>query len=221
MLNRRQVLKRIATLVGSALSSSTLAAALSARRPAGGVSDGEWQPLVLKDDLDELVATLAELIIPRTDTRGARDAKVHEFIDLMLAEWMQPAERLSFLTGLADVDERARKAHRASFVDCSEAQQTVILEKLEEEAQKELATAAKKAEKEERKAKKRAEKGKETRPATGMPSPRPFFSHLKELTLVGYYTSEIGATEELNHVIVFDEYEGCVPLDEVGAAWSS
>jgi hypothetical protein len=38
---------------------------------------------------------------------------------------------------------------------------------------------------------------------------------------VGYYTSEIGATEELNHVIVFDEYEGCVPLDEVGAAWSS
>ena len=221
MLNRREVLKRIAALVGGALSSSTVAAALAAARPVGSGSGGEWQPQVLKDNLGERVATLAELIIPRTDTPGARDAKVHEFIDLMLAEWMQPAERQNFLTGLADVRERAWKAHRASFIDCTEAQQTMILEKLEEKAQKELAAAAKKAEKAERKAKSRAEKGQETRPATGMPSPRPFFSHLKELTLVGYYTSEIGATEELNHVIVFDEYEGCVPLDEVGAAWSS
>jgi len=221
MLNRREVLKRIAALVGGALSSSTVAAALAAARPVGSGSGGEWQPQVLKDNLGERVATLAELIIPRTDTPGARDAKVHEFIDLMLAEWMQPAERLSFLTGLADVEERARKAHRASFVDCSEAQQTAILEELEDEARKELATAPRRAKKAERKARKRAEKGKETKVANDTAALRPFFSHLKELTLVGYYTSELGATEELNHVIVFDEYEGCVPLDEIGAAWSS
>jgi len=48
----------------------------------------------------------------------------------------------------------------------------------------------------------------------------PAFRALKELTLVGYYTSEIGATRELRHVAVPGRFEGCVPLTQVGRTWA-
>ena len=48
----------------------------------------------------------------------------------------------------------------------------------------------------------------------------PFFRSLKELTLVGYYTSEIGATRELHHAPVPGRYDGCVPLAQVGRTWA-
>jgi len=57
---------------------------------------------VLDPHQSETVATIAELIIPTTDTPGARAAQVHRFIDLLLAEWVTDDERASFLKGLAD-----------------------------------------------------------------------------------------------------------------------
>jgi len=48
----------------------------------------------------------------------------------------------------------------------------------------------------------------------------PAFRALKELTLVGYYTSEIGATRELRHVAVPGRFEGCVPLTKIGRTWA-
>src|SRR2546428_751816 len=51
-------------------------------------------------------------------------------------------------------------------------------------------------------------------------APPPFFRTMKELTLVGYYTSEIGATRELRHAPVPGRFEGCVPLDRIGRAWA-
>ena len=89
------------------------------------------------------------------------------------------------------------------------------------EALAQRAKAEKRAEKAARKAERRAARGKKPDERPDGNGPRSFFSHLKELTLVGYYTSEIGATLELNYVLAFDGYEGCVPLAEVGAAWSS
>jgi hypothetical protein len=48
----------------------------------------------------------------------------------------------------------------------------------------------------------------------------PFFRIMKELTLVGYYTSEVGATRELHHAPVPGRYEGCVPLARIGRTWA-
>jgi len=48
----------------------------------------------------------------------------------------------------------------------------------------------------------------------------PFFRTMKELTLVGFYTSEAGATRELRHAPVPGRFEGCVPLDQIGRAWA-
>ena len=54
------------------------------------------------------VTTISELIIPQTNTPGAKAARVNEFIDLILTEWYDEEEKSIFMTGLTDVDTRTR-----------------------------------------------------------------------------------------------------------------
>src|SRR5213596_709335 len=82
---------------------------------------------------NETVATIAELIIPKTDTPGAREAGVPAFIDVMLAEWADDEQRQMFTGGLANVDERSRTAFGKNFVGGTSQQQTRILEDLDYE----------------------------------------------------------------------------------------
>lgn len=133
------------------------------------------------------VATIAELIIPRTDTPGAREAGVPAFIDLMLAESADDEQRQTFMAGLANLDERSRAAFEKDFIGCTPPQQTEILQDLDYE----LARL------------------RDTKSDTS----KNFFQAMKWLTLMGYYTSEAGATSELHYRVVPGRYEPCYPLD--------
>src|SRR5213592_3534678 len=135
---------------------------------------------------NETVATIAELIIPKTDTPGAREAGVPAFIDVMLADWGDDDQRQMITAGLANVDERSRTAFGKDFVACTLAQQTEILEDLDYE----LARL------------------RDTKSDTS----KNFFQAMKWLTLTGYYTSEVGATSELHYRVVPGRYEPCYPL---------
>ena len=181
-IDRREALRRAALVLGGVLSAPMVAGVLAGcearRAPAAA-----WRPRALTPDQTELVATIAEHILPETDTPGARAVGVHRFIDAMLAEAYSTQERQPFVAGLADVDRRARAAHGRSFMECPAAEQVALLETLDRAAD-------------------------------------PAFRALKELTLVGYYTSEIGATRELRHVAVPGRFEGCVPLTQIGRTWA-
>ncbi len=80
-----------------------------------------------------LVQTLTEMIIPTTDTPGAKGAGVDQFIDVMLDDWYDPADRQTFLDGLADVDARSKAATGKAFIDAAAAQQTALLTALDDE----------------------------------------------------------------------------------------
>ncbi len=136
---------------------------------------------------NETVALIAELIIPKTDTPGARDAGVPAFIDVMLADWGDDEQRQTFTAGLANVDERSRAAFGKDFVGCTPQQQTEIVEDLDYE----LARL------------------RDTKSDTS----KNFFQAMKWLTLTGYYTSEVGATSELHYRVVPGRYEPCYPLE--------
>src|SRR6202162_3503045 len=73
------------------------------------------------------VVTISELIIPQTDTPGAKAARVNEFIDLILTEWYDEEEKSIFLTGLTEVDARSQDLFGKDFVDCAEKPQAEIL----------------------------------------------------------------------------------------------
>jgi hypothetical protein len=81
----------------------------------------------LNRDQQALVTTIAELIIPETDTPGATSVKVPEFIDLILTEWAHDDEKAAFLAGLHEIDVRAAALGSPRFVDLPAAKKTELL----------------------------------------------------------------------------------------------
>ena len=75
----------------------------------------------LNREQQALVTTIAEMIIPETDTPGATSVKVPEFIDLILTEWASDEERAAFLAGLADIDAHSAALGTPRFVDMAPA----------------------------------------------------------------------------------------------------
>jgi hypothetical protein len=125
---------------------------------------------------------------------------VHRFIDAMLAESYPAEERSRFVAGLGDVDALAQGECGRPFLQCAAAEQRSLLDQLDREA---FASAP-----------------REAPPPTHNPTRPPFFRTMKELVVVGYYTSEIGATRELRHVAVPGRFEGCVPFPPNGRTWA-
>jgi len=151
---------------------------------------------VLNPHQNATVLAIAGLIIPDTDTPGARATRVNEFIDVLLAEWFDPADRDRFLAGLADVDTRARTLAGKDFVDCPADRQTELLTAMDQEV---------------------ARLRDLRRDGTSTESlNQNFFYTIKRLTLVGHYTSETGATQELHYQIIPNRFDGCAPLETGG-----
>jgi hypothetical protein len=174
----------------------------------------------LTPDQNATVTTIAELIIPQTDTPGAKAAKVNEFIDLILSEWYDEPTTARFLAGLADVDRRSQTSFGKKFVACSEADQKKLLTLLDAES---IAAARKEAAADQKKRQPVVDeqalsaKKEEIRPGPlAALAPTNFFAMIKKLTLVGYYTSEVGFKDELHKQIIPPTHKGCAPL--TGAA---
>lgn len=191
-MNRREALRLLAA--GAAL--PLLPHALLAMREARAVVGASGAPRTLNPHQFETVKTMAEMILPRTDTPGAADAGATEFIDLILTEWCSDAERTRFLSGLADADSRTRTLFGKDFSDCSPAQQGDILTALGEKMLED-ADAARDA----------------VRPshAPRSEAPKTFYAMLRRWTLTAYYTSEAGATAELHFEIIPDHFDACAP----------
>ena len=182
-MNRRDLV----TLLSGAAAAPLLGGLSPAELRAAGraMHTRAARPLqVLDPHQRETVATIADLIIPTTDTPGASAAKIDEFVDVLLAEWYDDDDRARFLAGLAGVDARARAAFGADFLGCGEAQRTAILAGLDAEVAALRAADAKPGEH--------------------------FFGRMKWLTVYGYYTSEAGMTEELKWQVIPGAYDGCL-----------
>lgn len=143
---------------------------------------------------DATVTAMAEMILPKTETPGATDAKVNEFIDLILTEWYDAEERAGFLKGLADADSRARVLFGKDFVECAPGHRAEVLKALGEKMAEDAQAVA---------ANPRGYRGSLPRPWGN------FYFMFRDLTLTGYYTSEVGATRELHFRVIPDHYEGC------------
>lgn len=193
-MDRRQLLKSIGVAALAQLSSTELfAVATEAHAQLGDETGGGRYIFKSLDPFqNETVIVVSEVIIPETDTPGARAARVNEFVDVMLTEWFTAAERTRFLRGLAALDGDGRR-----FVDLSEATQVAMLTRLEREALDEQ--------------RERVASGGPVA-STESPAGQPFFAVMKWLTLYGYYTSKVGMEQELHHEIFPGAYDGCVPI---------
>ena len=141
--------------------------------------------------------TITDLIIPETDTPGAKAVRVNEFIDLILTEWAHEDERQNFLAGLDNVDKRSNEIFGKNFIDATLVQQEALLSELDQRYAMDRED--------------RAAHPYVRRPHNAQLT-GDFFGVVKRMTLYGYYTSEVGFTKELRKEIIPGAYHGCTPV---------
>ena len=232
-ITRREAVARTALLLGGTVAASSIAGAQSNAWAAASVPN--WRAGTLSEPQRELVATIAEHIIPATDTPGARAAGVHRFVDVILTDYYKAEERGRFLAGLTEVDARAQKAHGTSFLEATSKQQVALLTAFDaesyppprvlEKAEPLNAERAKMRDSLARQSSTGATVSDPTRPSSGGETARRelekgwFFRRMKELTLLGYYTSETGAMKELK-VNPMGIYRSDLPYRSIGHSWA-
>jgi Gluconate 2-dehydrogenase subunit 3 len=152
-----------------------------------------------------VVALISDLILPATDTPGAIEAAVPQFIELMVADWYTDTERRVFFEGLDALEAFCAKSFSRGFASCAAHQQTLALQDAER-----LATDYAAA--------RRATGATTNSEATDETAP--LFAKIKALTVLGYYTSEVGVTQELSYQPVPGRYEGNYLFSKVGKQWA-
>ena len=187
-MDRREALKRTAWIMGGVISAPAIAGVLKGCAAKPTV---DWKPEFLTADQAVLVTQVSEIIIPKTDTPGAKDAGVPGFIDLMLKDVYSKEDQDRFTNGLQAFSDEANKAYGDPFIALNAEDQSAFVKKIHDEA---VATE-------------RSDK---------RPAKRPFILMMKELVMLGFFTSKPGATEVLQYVAVPGSYKGCIPLSEAG-----
>jgi hypothetical protein len=181
-MHRRELLKLIAAATGCALVGMESALAAPAVRTSFPAHD--------LATLDEI----AETIIPRTDTPGAKDAAVGAFIARYAQACYEPAQLRSLQQGIAAIDARMRAQAGVDFLRASPAQRHVLLTTIDREAKHQVKDATQAA-------------------------PH-YFTLMKQLTLLGFFTSEPGSTRVLRYRPIPGKYKGCVPYQKGQSSWA-
>jgi len=200
-MNRRELLRYIAIGAGTGFSGS-----LAQNLIAGELPTAVPSKAIFDAHTSKMVMTLAEMIIPKTDTPGAIEAGVPKFIEMMVADWYTDQERVIFFDGLASLDKFCEQKFKKTFLKCHAEQQTLALKDAEEQAKLYRSFGA-------------AGFGGDLQAKT-VDTKAPFFKKIKELTVLGYYTSEVGAQQELIYDPMPMVYDGDVDFVKVGKQWS-
>ena len=194
-MDRREALQLFATGIALQLAPPDLLAVVREMRSLIGT---QTSLRTLNSHQSATVTSIANLIIPRTETPGAADIGVNRFVDLILTEWYIEEERNRFLNGLADVDARSQASFGKQFIECSAIQRSEIMTALGEQMTEE-ANAVR--------------SGRRYRGSPPHPD-KNFYYILRSLTMTAYYTSEEGATKELGFELIPARHEGCASAQE-------
>lgn len=197
-MNRREVLKNTSLFLGYSLSAGALSELFIACQKEAQLN---WKPVFLSNNQANLIAEITETILPKTETPGAKELGVPQFIDKMLKDMLSEEDQKAFVEDLEKFDKSCEEAYKKPFIECTQTEKEAFLLKADKEA------------------------GKLPPSAWGItlvakPEPISFFRRLKSLTLLGYYTSEKVGKEILSYDPIPGEFIACMPLDKVGNAWN-
>jgi len=200
-LNRRDAIRNLAAT--SALSALPFDTLIEVGREARLAPFTTFQ--TMNAHQSSTLREAAETILPRTDTPGATDAQVAEFVDLMMSEWMDPDERDALLAALEELDRRAAADHGATFIDCDGPQRAALMTTMDAEVARLLSADGAEP----------ADEYVEDPDGRAYPTaPEHPFYQLKRWALVGYFTSEPGMTEALKWNPFPGRWEPCMTIGE-------
>lgn len=200
-MNRREAIQRTAMTLGFAVSAPLVSAVLNG---CTAKPDLVYVPKFFSEDEARLMTAIAETILPRTTTPGAIDAGVPGFIDDMVGTVYGAEQQQRFRDGLRAFGEEAKKELSDNFEAASPEKQLEFVKKKNSDALTGGSAGS-----------------SEGWWSAGAGKPKPFFLEIKELTMLGFFSSEPGATKVLQYEQVPGPFKGCVPLAEVGKQWAT
>jgi hypothetical protein len=198
-MNRRDALGRVALLMGGAVIGADYFLTSCSPQNKSAQTDGKEatnDKFSLSQSQTQLLDEVGETILPATKTPGAKAAKVGSFMAVMVRDCYTAADQKIFSDGLSKLDEDCKKSTGKTFLACDPAERTKFLTVLDQE-QKAFTKNQRKDD------------------------PSHYFRMMKELTLLGFFTSEPGATQALRYLPVPGRYDGNVPYKKGDRAWAT
>ena len=208
MITRREVIQQVAALLGGAalvggdrLLAFSIEDEALAQAMMQGVGEFTAAEVALLDEI-------ADTILPETTTPGAKAAKTGAFMAVMVTDVYTPSSQQVFRDGIQSLDEVCRQAHGVTFIQATPAQRLTVLEALDREQ-------------------KAAMDARIPPPTNRAPAPPPqtdqpphYFRMMKELALLGYFTSEIGCTKAMRYLESPGRYDSCAPHAPGDRSWA-
>lgn len=195
-IDRREAVKRVSFLLGGVAligGTSLLEGCAKDRGPAAakGVGGFSTQDIAFLDEV-------ADTILPDTaKSPGAKAAQTGAFMALMVTDTYAPEQQDIFRKGMTALDDASKKANGgAGFVAATPAQRTALLTQIDKDTKTYM--DAKKPE-----------------------EPAHYFRMMKELTMLGYFTSEIGYTKAMRYVETPGRFDPCLPYAKGETIWAS
>jgi Gluconate 2-dehydrogenase subunit 3 len=191
-MNRRDALSRVSLILGGTILGAEmwLSGCTNPQKNigAGGIN--------FSNDDVAFLNEVSETILPATDSPGAKEAKVGEFMTRIVRDCYAPEDQKIFVEGVHKLNEASKQKNGSYFMDATPEQRHDLLVELDKES-------------------------KDYQGKKKDSDPKHYFRMIKELTLWGYFTSEDGAKKALVYVEVPGRYEGCLDYKKGQKAWAT
>ena len=177
--------------MGGVISATTIASVMSGCQRDISI---DWIPQFFSPDQAKIVNAMVETILPTTELPGAKEAGVGSYIDLTVKNHLDSNRKAVFIKGLNTFISDCRAEYGKRFDGLSHENQYQLLERLDKESHAIM-------------------DNKPSDPNTPTDkvdwSERPFFRNFKELTLAGYFSSEVVAKQFFKYEQIPGGFEGC------------
>ncbi|MFM2392912.1 MAG: hypothetical protein RLZZ546_894 [Bacteroidota bacterium] len=199
-IERREMLKRLCLVTGytftvgatSAFIAGCKSDSTSSNASQSTASVGSTKSIFSKDQMD-VISEVAERILPKNETPGAKDANVQEYISQAVSLFFKKEDQERFVKNLGSFDKLATDKYKKIFVELTDANKDDVLKILAEEWKK----------------------GKDLKDA-----PPHIFKEMRDLTVTGFCTSEVGAKQLLKYDELPGPYQGCIDRASVGGVYA-
>jgi len=193
-ITRKEAIKKSLLLLGAGYGLASMSMLGEGCHPK---SKGNFK-YVVNSDQEKIIAEIAEIFIPKTETPGAKEIGLEKFIISFVKDCYGPDVQESFIRGLNDFSEKVKGEFQTDFWKLSFENKEKLVKEEDARSFTFMSTVKRKV----------------------MKSAPNFFQIMKELCVLGYCTSEVGATEELAFLPVPGHYAACIPLAPGQKAWA-
>ena len=196
-MDRRNALRKTGLITGAAIVLPTWLSMLQSCQTEPRL---DWQPVFFNVNEALFVSALVDVILPRTETPGALDVKVDMFLDKVFAETYDTEAQQNVRAEIAAFNADCKQQFGNPFIHLNEADRNAVLKSAEAKSGK--------------------FNGSVWGTAAGKQEPVGFYRTIKSMAIWAYFTSEEMGEKVLSYDPIPQEYEGCIPLTDVGNRWS-